>query len=128
MKHPLTMFLLATGLLTLSEMTHAATPFGCAAKRLEVENQISYAREHSNTHQLDGLHKALREINEHCSDSQLRKQHQLKVEEKNRKVAERLAELEQAKETGNPKKIAQKQKKLDHAREELQETLNILDQ
>ncbi|EAV8528487.1 DUF1090 domain-containing protein [Salmonella enterica] len=128
MKNHQRLFFFVTVLLTLSGLAHATSPTGCTAKRLEVENQISYAREHNNTHQIAGLQKALREINEHCTDPQLMKQRQLKVEEKNRKVAERQAELEQARETGNPKKMAQKQKKLDHAREELQDARNALSQ
>lgn len=91
-----------------------------------MENQITYAREHNNTHQIAGLQKALREIEEHCTDPQLLRQRQLKIAEKEQKVAERQAELEQAKETGNPQKIAQKQKKLDHAREELQDAQLML--
>lgn len=93
-----------------------------------MEHQISYARAHNNTHQIAGLQKALREIDEHCTDPKLLKQRQLKVDEKTRKVAERQTELEQARETGNPKKIAQKQKKLDQAREELHDARNALGQ
>ncbi|ATI93600.1 DUF1090 domain-containing protein [Salmonella enterica] len=113
-------------MLLLSIQSHAAAPVGCAAKKQEVENQISYAQEHNNTHQIAGLQKALREIEEHCTDPQLLKQRQLKLSEKEKKVTERQAELERARETGNPKKMAQKQKKLDRAREELQEAQNML--
>ncbi|ENM0554562.1 DUF1090 domain-containing protein [Salmonella enterica] len=128
MKHHQRLFFFMTALFTLSGSGHAASPVGCAAKRLEVENQISYARAHNNTHQIAGLQKALREIDEHCTDPKLLKQRQLKVDEKTRKVAERQTELEQARETGNPKKIAQKQKKLDQAREELHDARNALGQ
>ncbi|EAW1478409.1 DUF1090 domain-containing protein [Salmonella enterica subsp. enterica serovar Thompson] len=112
----------------LSIQSYAATPVGCAAKRQQVENQITYAREHNNTHQIAGLQKALREIEEHCTDPELLKQRQLKISEKRKKVAERQAELERAHETGNPKKMAQKQKKLDRARDELQDAQNMLSQ
>ncbi|EDW8121910.1 DUF1090 domain-containing protein [Salmonella enterica subsp. enterica serovar Sundsvall] len=112
--------------LLFSVQSYAAVPVGCAAKKQEVENQITYARVHSNIHQISGLQKALREIEEHCTDPQLLKQRQLKIAEKEKKVAERQAELEQARETGNAKRMAQKQKKLDRAREELQEAQNML--
>ncbi|EJN6080864.1 DUF1090 domain-containing protein [Salmonella enterica] len=112
--------------LLFSVQSYAAVPVGCAAKKQEVENQITYAREHSNIHQISGLQKALREIEEHCTDPQLLKQRQLKIAEKEKKMAERQAELEQARETGNAKRMAQKQKKLDRAREELQEAQNML--
>ncbi|EDF5515180.1 DUF1090 domain-containing protein [Salmonella enterica] len=128
MKHHQRLFFFTMALLTLSGVTHATASVGCAAKRLEVENQISYARDHNNTHRIAGLQKALREIDEHCTDPQLLKQRQLKVEEKTRKVSERQTELDQARETGNPKKMAQKQKKLDQAQEELQDARDALGQ
>lgn len=92
----------------------------------ELENQISYAREYSNTHQIAGLQKALRETEEHCTETQLLKQRQLKIAEKEKKVIERQAELERAIETGNPRQMAQKKKKLDRAREDLQDARNML--
>ncbi|EEM1821205.1 DUF1090 family protein, partial [Salmonella enterica subsp. enterica] len=65
--------------LLFSVQSYAAVPVGCAAKKQEVENQITYARVHSNIHQISGLQKALREIEEHCTDPQLLKQRQLKI-------------------------------------------------
>ncbi|EIX8228436.1 DUF1090 domain-containing protein [Salmonella enterica] len=115
-----------TFVLLLSIQSYAAPPVGCAAKKQEVENQITYALEHNNTHQISGLQKALREIEEHCTDTELLRQRQLKITEKENKVTERQAELNKAKETGDPKKMVQKQKKLDHAREELQDAQNML--
>lgn len=115
-----------TFILLLSIQSYAAAPVGCAAKKQEVENQITYAREHNNTHQIAGLQKALREIEEHCTDPELLRQRQLKITEKENKVTERQAELDKSKETGDPKKMVQKQKKLDHAREELQDAQNML--
>lgn len=112
-------------MLLLSMQSYAA-PVGCAAKKQEVENQITYAREHNNTHRIAGLQKALRELEAHCDDPQLLKQRQLKITEKENKVAERQAELKRAHETGDLKKMAQKQKKLDRAREELQDAQNML--
>ncbi|EAR5683955.1 DUF1090 domain-containing protein [Salmonella enterica] len=115
-----------TFMLLLSMHSHAAAPTGCAAKKQEVENQLTYALEHNNTHQISGLQKALREIEEHCTDPELLRQRQLKITEKYNKLTERQAELDKAKETGDPKKMAQKQKKLDRAREELQDAQNML--
>ncbi|ECG8633880.1 DUF1090 domain-containing protein [Salmonella enterica subsp. salamae] len=105
---------------------YATSSTGCTAKKQELENQISYARKHNNTYQIAGLQKALREIEEHCTDSQLVKQRQLKIADKEKKVTERQAELERAIETGNPGQMAQKRKKLDRAREELQDARNML--
>lgn len=125
MKHiKIIYFFLTT--LVLAGQAYAAPVTGCVAKKVEVEKQIAYARDHNNTHQIAGLQKALREIEEHCTDQQLLRQRQLKIEEKKQKVTERQAELEWATESGEPKKIAQKQKKLDRAREELQDAQNAL--
>ncbi|EAQ7687688.1 DUF1090 domain-containing protein, partial [Salmonella enterica] len=112
--------------LLFSANSYSASPVGCTAKKHEVENQIAYAREYNNIYQIAGLQKALREIDEHCTDPLLLKQRQLKIAQKEKKVAESQAELERARETGNPKKMAQKQKKLDRAREELQNSQNTL--
>ncbi|ECC7843040.1 DUF1090 domain-containing protein [Salmonella enterica] len=128
MKYIKMIFFISAVAVLLTEQAYAAAPIGCIAKRQDVENQIIYAREHNNTNQIAGLQKALREIEDHCTYSQLLKKRQLKIAEKEKKVAERQAELERAKETGNLKKMAQKQKKLDRAREELLDAQNMLNQ
>lgn len=128
MKHNNLLLVFPMALLTFSGLTHSASPAGCEAKKLEIENKIAYAREHNNSHHIDGLQKALHETESQCTEQQLLEQRNRKMEEKNQKVAECQAELEQARETGNPKKMAQKQKKLDRAREELQDAQNRLDQ
>ncbi|EBQ8205271.1 DUF1090 domain-containing protein [Salmonella enterica subsp. houtenae] len=125
MRYIKTIFFLPATLL-LSGQTYAAFSTDCTAKKQEIENQISYAREHSNNHQIAGLQKALRETEEHCTETQLLKQHQLKIAEKEKKVTERQAELERAIETGNPRQMTQKKKKLDRAHEELQDARNML--
>ncbi|ECD6344325.1 DUF1090 domain-containing protein [Salmonella enterica subsp. enterica serovar Newport] len=125
MKYIQIMFFIPVTLL-LSGLSYATAPVGCAVKKQKVENQITYAREHNNTHQISGLQKALREIEEHCTVPQLLKQRQLKIAEKEKKVSERHLELERARKTGNANKIAQKQKKLDRAHEELREAQNTL--
>ncbi|HAF4949651.1 TPA: DUF1090 domain-containing protein [Salmonella enterica] len=125
MKHIRIIFFIPV-ILLFSANSYSASPIGCTAKKQEVENQIAYAREHNNIYQIAGLQKALREIDEHCIDPLLLKQHKLKIAQKEKKVVESQAELERARETGNPKKMAQKQKKLDRAREELQDAQNTL--
>lgn len=99
---------------------------GCEYKRQNLERQIDYAQAHNNTHRVAGLQEALRQVNEHCTDNQLRKRKENKVADKQRKVAERLQELEQARETGERKKIAKKQKRLDEALAELDEARSEL--
>ncbi|EDY1375363.1 DUF1090 domain-containing protein [Salmonella enterica] len=115
-----------TFILLLSMQSHAAVPADCTAKKQEIESQIAYAQKHHNTHQIARLQKALSEIETHCTDPKLLKQRQIKIAEKQQKVAGAEVELAQAKETGNLKKMARKQTKLDRSREELLEAQKAL--
>lgn len=94
---------------------------GCSAKKQNIQTQISYAKAHHNTHRLYGLERALRRVEDHCTDESLRKDRQQKIREKQHKVSERKFELKDAEQTGDPKKIAKKRKKLEQAQEELTE-------
>ncbi len=44
---------------------------GCAQKTCQVEKQIEIAKKNGNSHKIDGLTKALDEINTHCSDDKI---------------------------------------------------------
>ncbi|MEL7696242.1 MULTISPECIES: DUF1090 domain-containing protein [Pantoea] len=102
---------------------------GCAAKKQEIETQLSYARQHNNTHQTAGLEKALSEVKAHCTDSGLLQQRQEKVAEKKQKVQERQQELAKAQAEGrSASKIEKRQQKLAEARQELQEAEQALQQ
>lgn len=102
---------------------------GCAAKKQEIETQLSYARQHNNTHQTAGLEKALSEVDAHCTDSGLLQQRQQKVAEKKQKVQERQQELATAQAEGrSASKIEKRQQKLAEARQELQEAEQALQQ
>lgn len=101
--------------------SHAAAQTGCAAKKQEIERQISYAKAHNNQHRVNGLETALSEVNRNCTDSSLRRDREDKIQEKERKVAKRTEELKEARETGNPEKIGKKSKKLEEAKAELAE-------
>ncbi|EBV1274079.1 DUF1090 domain-containing protein [Salmonella enterica subsp. enterica serovar Oranienburg] len=94
---------------------------GCGYKRQQLEHQLEYAQAYNNAHRVAGLQRALRRINENCTDNRLLTQKENKIVEKKRKVADRQRELEQARASGKREKIASKQAKLDEAREELAE-------
>lgn len=98
---------------------YAAT--GCEAKKQDIQQEIAYAREHGNTARLSGLEKALREANEHCTESGLLTERQEKVAEKQRKVEEREQDLRGVEVDGRIKKIEKQKRKLAEAREELEE-------
>lgn len=98
-----------------------ASVTGCEAKKAEIRTQLDYAKSHGNTHQITGLEKALGEVDAHCTDASLRQERQLKVTEKEQKVAERQREVNEARQTGQRDKLAKKLKKLKEAEEELAE-------
>lgn len=102
---------------------------GCAAKKQEIETQISFARQHNNAHQVAGLEKALREVDQNCTEGSLLKQRQEKVAEKKVKVQERERELEKAKAEGrSASKIQKREDKLADTRRELKEAEQALHQ
>lgn len=109
---------------------HAASPLtGCAAKKQEIETQLSFARQHNNSQQAAGLEKALREVNQHCTDDGLLKQRQESVAEKKRKVQEREQALAKAKAEGrSASKIQKREAKLAEARQALKEAEQALQQ
>lgn len=94
---------------------------GCEYKRRHLEHQLEYAQAYNNIHRMAGLQRALRHINEYCTDSRLSEQKDRKVAEKQQKVAKRQYEPEQARISGKSEKIADRQTKLAEAREELTE-------
>ncbi|QXC16820.1 DUF1090 domain-containing protein [Citrobacter braakii] len=91
----------------------------CEYKRRHLEYQLEYAQAYNNIHRMAGLQRALRHIDEYCTDGRLPKQKDRKVANKQRKVTTRQYELEQARISGKSEKIADRQAKLAEAREEL---------
>lgn len=114
--------------LTALSVQSAQAATGCEAKKQDIQQELKMAREHNNASQIAGLEKALREANEHCTDSGLLKARQDKVAEKQSKVQEREQDLREAQATGRHDKIEKQQRKLDDAREELKEAQDALSQ
>ncbi|MDI9220562.1 DUF1090 domain-containing protein [Pantoea sp. EA-12] len=100
-----------------AQAVNAAT--GCEAKKQEIQQELSLAREQGNKARIAGLEKALRENSDHCTDSSLLKARQEKVAEKQQKVREREQSLREAQAEGRHDKIEKQQRKLDDARDEL---------
>ncbi len=92
---------------------------GCENKRRHLELQLEYAQAYNNIHRMTGLQRALRHIDEYCTDGRLPEQKDRKVANKQRKVTKRQYELEQARISGKSEKIADRQARLAEAREEL---------
>lgn len=96
---------------------HLAT--GCAAKRLNIEHQIDYARAKGNSHREEGLKIALSELNANCTDEGLRSEREADVRKKERKVTESRHELAEAQADGREDKIEKRRRKLAEAQSEL---------
>ncbi len=66
---------LTTMAFALSSLAYAQTDCntlkGCAEKTCEVNKQMTLAKEAGNTHTLEGLKAALKEIKEHCNDDKI---------------------------------------------------------
>lgn len=123
----LSAYFLVLPLLGYAASGHAEPLTGCAAKRAEIEAQITYAKAHNNLHQVAGLEAALNETRLHCSETGLLRERQQKIAEKERKVADRKIEVTNAVETGSARKIERKKKKLAEAQVELQEAQSMLE-
>lgn len=114
--------LLALPLFTVSALSQAATD-RCAQKEQAIQTELEHATKHGNTYRVQGLKKALSEVQTHCTEADLEADHQKNIAEKQSKVAEREQELKEAQQTGKQDKISNKQQKLAEAQAELQAAL-----
>ena len=110
---------LALALFSLSTASFANTL--CQEKEKDIQREISYAEKHNNQHRIDGLKKALSEVKAHCSDSQLKADHQKKIAKQQEEITERRNDLREAEQKGDADKISKRQRKLDEAQQELKE-------
>ena len=108
---------LAFGLFAMTTGAFAATP--CQEKEQDIQREIQYAEKHHNQHRIDGLNKALREVQSNCSDSKVRADHQKKIAEQKEEVAERRHDLDEARAKGDAEKISKREHKLTEAQDEL---------
>lgn len=93
---------------------------GCAAKRDDIQTQLSHAE--GDPARTRGLEKALDEVNAHCRDSTLAKRRNRKVIEAQNAVNEAELALHKAQaDQRSPKKIAKLQAKLEKAKSQLSE-------
>lgn len=112
--------LLVMPLLAYSSLSSATNAGGCAQKAQAIQAQIDKAKQYGNRQRVEGLEKALSEVQNHCTESGLETERQQKIAEKQSKVAEREQELQAARQTGKADKVADKQRKLAEAQAELQ--------
>jgi len=122
LKFSLAAMLLGTALWCVAP-AHArpANLTGCDAKRAALEQELAYARQYGNTHRIQGLERALSNVNTYCTDESLKAELEQDVAQKELEVREREADLREAIAKGDPDKIASREEKLAEARYELAE-------
>ncbi|RRV29166.1 DUF1090 domain-containing protein [Pseudomonas sp. o96-267] len=94
---------------------------GCASKRQVIEEKIEAARKNGNSQQLDGLQRALGNVEMNCDDATLHSDRLASVKEAREEVQEREMDLREAMGKGDQEKIAKRQAKLAEARAELEQ-------
>lgn len=114
---------LCVGLLTLSASCAFAADASpaCAAKRANIESQISEARARGNTQELKGLQRALKANIAHCTDASLAKEREAEIAKAQRELAQRERDLQEAERKGDARKIATRKAKLEEAQRKLAE-------
>jgi len=108
---------LGLALFSLSAASFASSL--CLEKEKDIQREISYAEKHNNLNRINGLKKALSEVQANCSDSKLRADHQRKIADQKEEIAERRRDLAEAKEKGDADKITKRENKLQEAENEL---------
>ncbi len=117
---------LALGALLVSTSALSAQN-GCDIKKSKIQEQISYAKAHGNTHRVQGLERALQNVNTYCTPNSLRDDARDEVSDRTKEVAERKADLQKAIDKGDISKIAKRERKLAEAEAELKEAQAELD-
>lgn len=117
---------LALGTLLVSTSALSAQN-GCDIKKSKIQEQISYAKAHGNTHRVQGLERALQNVNTYCTPNSLRNDARDEVSDRTKEVAERKADLQKAIDKGDISKIAKRERKLAEAEAELKEAQAELD-
>lgn len=92
---------------------------GCDRKKAELERELAYARQYGNKYRIEGLERALSNVNRYCSDDQLVADLRDDIDDKIEDVSKLERELAQAIARGDSRRMAEKESKLAIALEEL---------
>lgn len=113
-------------LLALSANYASAAGNDCAAKRAEIENQITQAKAYNNANRVAGLETALSQLNANCTTSGLIDNAQDKVNKLEQKISEKKdditeieADRQKASAKGDAKKVAKYDEKIIDKRSEI---------
>ena len=112
--------LLAAGLNTTLFLT-AHADYDCTSKRQLLLDKLTTAEQRGDTQALDGLRRALGNVDAYCDDVSLHRQRLASVEEARQAVQAHEQALREALGEGDEEKIAKRQAELAEARAELQQ-------
>ncbi|HGJ5891795.1 MAG TPA: DUF1090 domain-containing protein [Arsenophonus apicola] len=98
----------------------------CEIKKQKLQTEIEYAKKHGNKHRLDGLEKALKNLQHNCTSESVYQKNKNEVEKKRLKVKEREVDLKAAQTKGDKNKISKQQQKLQQAKTELRQAEETL--
>lgn len=113
--------LLLTATLNVTLPLAAEADKDCNDKRRVLQEKIETAQRQGNTTELDGLRRALGNVDAYCNDVSLHRQRLASVEEARQEVEQRKLDLREAMGQGDPEKIAKHQARLAEARAELEQ-------
>lgn len=112
--------LLAAGL-NASPALSAEVDQNCASKRQVLQDKLAAAEQRGNPEELDGLRRALGNIDAYCNDVSLHRQRLASVDEARQAVQKQEQALREALGEGDQDKIAKLKAELAEARAELQQ-------
>ncbi|WGL98238.1 MULTISPECIES: DUF1090 domain-containing protein [Arsenophonus] len=98
----------------------------CEIKKQKLQTEIEYAKKQGNQHRLDGLEKALKNLQQNCTSESVYQKNKNEVEKKRLKVKEREVDLKAAQAKGDKNKISKQQQKLQQAKTELRQAEETL--
>lgn len=113
--------LLLTATLNVTLPLAAEADKDCNDKRRVLQEKIETAQQQGNTTELDGLRRALGNVDAYCNEVSLHRQRLASVEEARQEVEQRKQDLREAMGQGDQEKIAKHQAKLAEARAELEQ-------
>ncbi|MFS1539942.1 MAG: DUF1090 domain-containing protein [Candidatus Phlomobacter fragariae] len=98
----------------------------CEIKKQKLQTEIEYAKKYGNQHRINGLEKALKNLQHDCTSKSVYQKNKNEVEKKRLKVKEREVDLKAAQAKGDKNKISKQQQKLQQAKTELHQAEKAL--
>ncbi len=102
---------------------------GCEIKKQNIQKQMEYAKIHGNQYRIQGLERALQNVERYCIPEKVVENTRLELRQKQLDVKERELELKEAQLKGDTDKITKQERKLAEEKAELkalEDELNLL--